>query len=136
LGPAKRRDIVNAWAESETMKRVNVVPYGLLAALFAACSVFTREVPTDDSPPGGPEAACFKACTEKVPNCRRSQCARGCNLILDRLAEHEGAGVLACVAHVGGPCDDRAWAHCGARVGAHADGGPPGPAPARDDIEE
>jgi hypothetical protein len=118
------------------MKRVNVVPYGVLAVLFAACSIFTREVPTDDSPPGGPEATCFKACTDRATNCRRSQCARGCNLILDRLAEHEGAGVIACVARVSGPCDDRAWAQCGARVGAHADGGPPGPAPARDDLQE
>ena len=27
-------------------------------------------------------------------------------------------------------CDDRAWARCATRIGAHADGGPPAPPPA------
>jgi hypothetical protein len=118
------------------MNRANPAPYAILAAFFSACSFFTREVPTDSSPPTGPEAACLKECAERAPNCGRSQCARGCNLIVDRLAEHEGAAVVTCVARVGGPCDDRAWAHCGARVGVHADGGPPAPPPPGDVLEE
>ncbi len=42
--------------------------------------------------------------------------------------EGEGRDVVACVARAEGPCDDRAWARCAARVGPHADGGPPGAA--------
>jgi hypothetical protein len=104
--------------------------------LLSACGVLVREVPVDNSPPVGDEGACFKACVDRARSCARSQCSRGCNLILDRLAEHEGAGVIACVARDGGRCDERAWAHCGAWVGAHADGGPPEPPPANDDVEE
>jgi hypothetical protein len=57
--------------------------------------------------------------------------------VLDRLAQHEGDTVLACVAvAVQAPaaaCDDRTWAHCAMRIGPHADGGPPAPAPPPDD---
>jgi len=128
------------------MRRANVAPFAALAVLLSACAIFVREVPVDNAPPAGAEAACFKACVDHVPSCRRirglisgissSECSRGCNLVLDRLAEHEGAAVIACVARIGGRCDDRVWAHCGAWVGAHADGGPPEPAPAHDDVEE
>jgi len=118
------------------MKRANLAPFAALAVLLSACGILVREVPVDNSPPDGAEAACLKACVERVPNCGRSQCSRGCNLVLDRLAEHEGAGIVACVARVPGHCDDWAWAHCGAWVGAHADGGPPEPPPPPDDIEE
>jgi len=84
------------------------------------------------SPPSGFEAACARACATRATQCSETQCARGCNLILDRLAEHEGGHVLACVAasvSTGASCDDRAWAHCATRVGPHADGGPPPPPP-------
>jgi hypothetical protein len=56
--------------------------------------------------------------------------------VLDRLVEHEGDHVIACIARHRGPCDDRAWAECGTLVGAHADGGPPAPPPPKDFEEE
>jgi hypothetical protein len=94
--------------------------------LTAACNA--------ETPPRGPEATCVKACSTLVDGCSPHQCARGCNLVLDRLVEHEGGRVLACVSNTGPRfgCDDRAWARCAARVGPHADGGPPAPPPASD----
>jgi hypothetical protein len=52
--------------------------------------------------------------------------------VIDRLVERQGEPVLACVAASTGACDDRTWARCAARVGPHADGGPPPPAEAPD----
>jgi hypothetical protein len=115
---------------------MNAALYAALAVLFTSCGALVRETPVDHSPPAGPEATCAKACADRAKNCGRAQCARGCNLILDRLAEHEGAGIVACVARAGGTCDERAWAHCAAWVGVHADGGPPAPPPPSDDVEE
>jgi hypothetical protein len=117
------------------MSRANAAPYAALIVLFASCAVFTREVPVDDSPPAGAEGACVRKCVERAHGCRRAQCARGCNLVLDRLAEHEGKGIVACVS-AAASCDDWTWARCAARVGTHADGGPPGPPPPEDDVEE
>lgn len=85
------------------------------------------------SPPGGPEATCARACETHAASCSPSQCARGCNLILDRLAEHEGGNVLACVARNTRACDDPVWSRCATRLGPHADGGPPPPPPPGDD---
>jgi hypothetical protein len=88
-----------------------------------------------ESPPRGPEAICAQACAAHAHSaCGDRQCARGCNLVLDRLVEHEGDRVVACVAS-STACDDRAWARCAALVGPHADGGPPPPALARDALE-
>jgi hypothetical protein len=98
-------------------------------------------------PPGGFEQTCARACEARDKACEPAECWRGCNLVLDRLAEHEGEHVIACVATAmsgpGGPgapkaCDDRLWARCAARIGAHADGGPPAPPPPRDfeDVDE
>ena len=84
------------------------------------------------APPRGPEATCAKACETLVENCSASQCARGCNLVLDRLVEHEGGRVLECVSKAGLVCDDRAWARCATRIGSHADGGPAAPPPPSD----
>ncbi|MGH7439588.1 MAG: hypothetical protein ACRENE_28190 [Polyangiaceae bacterium] len=56
-------------------------------------------------------------------------CARGCNLVIDRLVEREGDGVVTCVARTQGDCGDRTWARCAAHVGPHVDGGPPPPSP-------
>jgi hypothetical protein len=78
-------------------------------------------------PPRGPERTCAKACTERARQCSDSACARGCNLVLDRLVENEGGRVVSCVARGAPRCDDHAWAACAARVGPHADGGPPAP---------
>ncbi len=50
-------------------------------------------------------------------------------MILDRLAEDLGEHVIACVATGARRCSDAVWADCAARVGPHADGGPPGPPP-------
>jgi hypothetical protein len=82
------------------------------------------------SPAGGVEAACARACEAQAKQCSTEQCGRGCNLVLDRLAERQGPRVLACVAAAPPACDDRAWARCATRIGAHADGGPPAPPPA------
>ena len=79
---------------------------------------------------------CAQACGARAPACKKEECYRGCNLILDRLAEGEGDGIIACVGLATTACDDRAWAHCAARVGAHADGGPPAPPPPSDIEEE
>ena len=88
------------------------------------------------TPPVGPERTCVEACKAHVSLCNPKGCARGCNLVLDRLAEHEGESVLACVAKTQKVCDDRAWSHCAARIGTHADGGPPAPPPPSDVEEE
>src|SRR5258708_1220632 len=81
------------------------------------------------SPAHGPEAACVDACAVSAARCGAVGCTRGCNLILDRLVENEGSGVLACVAPSSGPCDHPPWARCAARVGPPADRGPPAPPP-------
>jgi len=90
-----------------------------------------------EAPPRGPEATCTKACAARAPSCSARECARGCNLVLDRLVEREGGHVLACIAR-GRPstpsCDDRAWARCAALTGPHVDGGPPAP-PSGDSVD-
>ncbi len=90
------------------------------------------------SPPRGPEETCARSCAAHAGNCSERECWRGCNLVLDRLAEHEGDRVVACIAKAGTSCNDRAWAFCAARVGPHADGGPPAPPPPSDseDVEQ
>ncbi len=106
-----------------------------LAAALGACNA--------NSPDGRPERQCFDRCRDKLASaCTEDQCVRGCRFVLDRLVEHEGPGVLACVARGDTTkkpaviaCDDDAWATCAAKVGVHADGGPPAPPPANDDWE-
>jgi hypothetical protein len=107
------------------MRVARAVPAVLAAALVAvACA--------PSVPARGPEARCAEACANRAPRCGKAACARGCNLVIDRLVEREGEGVLACVAAGTGACDDRTWARCAARVGPHADGGPPPPPPPQD----
>jgi hypothetical protein len=98
--------------------------------LSAACNSTT--------PPSGPEATCAHACEARASRCTAQECGRGCNLILDRLAEGEGDPIIACVAKTEQACNDRAWAHCAVRIGPHADGGPPAPRPPPDidEVEE
>ncbi len=98
----------------------------LAASLALVCACNTA------APPRGPEETCARSCEARAAKCTDRECGRGCNLVLDRLAEHEGDRVVACVARAGAPCNDRAWARCAARVGPHADGGPPAPPPASD----
>jgi hypothetical protein len=102
----------------------------LLATLALACAACQAE-----SPPRGPEEVCARACSAKATHCSRHECARGCNLVIDRLAENEGDTVLACVGAVRDRCDDRTWAACAVRLGPHADGGPPAPPPPPSDID-
>jgi|CZKU01.1.fsa_nt_gi hypothetical protein len=115
----------------------------LLAA--AAVSIAAGTACNAKGPPCGPEETCARGCESRDKACTREECWRGCNLVLDRLAEHEGDHVLACVAtaasaasaaKAAAPCDDRVWARCAVRVGAHADGGPPAPSPPRDFEDE
>ena len=77
------------------------------------------------------EATCAKACVRSARQCDEKACLRGCNFSLDRILEHEGSNVLACVSKAKA-CDDRTWATCAARIGVHADGGPPAPLPPKD----
>jgi hypothetical protein len=56
-------------------------------------------------------------------------------MILDRIIERETHHVIACVARQTRRCADVVWAECAANIGAHADGGPPGPPPPADDWE-
>ena len=106
-----------------------------VAAAGTACN--------SNAPPRGPEETCAKACEVRDVQCTSEECWRGCNLVLDRLAEHEGDRVIACVASATNDashaprCDDRLWARCAVRVGPHADGGPPAPPPPPDlDLDE
>jgi hypothetical protein len=85
-----------------------------------------------EAPPQGLEATCAKACEVHAQQCSSHQCGRGCNLVLDRLAQDEGNHVIDCVARAGRACDDHAWAACATRIGPHADGGPPAPPPPHD----
>jgi hypothetical protein len=108
------------------------------SVLVCACLVALSLVACQaTSPAGGPEATCARVCESSATRCSSSQCARGCNLVLDRLAEREGGHVLACVAASQSTCDDRLWSRCATRIGPHADGGPPPPKPPRDneDVE-
>jgi hypothetical protein len=113
---------------------------GLLAALTLAPALVLAGLPGCEaqSPPRGIEATCAKACEVKATHCSAAQCGRGCNFVMDRLAEGEGDTVLACVAaaSASGACDDRAWARCATRVGPHADGGPPPPPPPKSILEQ
>jgi hypothetical protein len=110
--------------------RVRWVTVAVSLLVVSACN--------STSPPSGPEATCAQACAAHAPHCDSLSCGRGCNLVLDRLAEGEGDRVIACVAkNKDHACNDRAWAYCAARIGVHADGGPPAPAPPSDDeVEE
>jgi hypothetical protein len=103
----------------------------LLLPVVLACLACSYEQP----PPRGPESSCVDACHARVPRCSDTECARGCNLVIDRLEQHEGDTVIACVA-ASTTCVDRRWAACAARVGPHADGGPPPPPPPKDFEDE
>jgi hypothetical protein len=108
---------------------------GVRRVTLAITLLFAAGACNSTSPPSGPEATCAQACEARAPGCKSLECGRGCNLVLDRLAEGEGDRIIACVAKTASACNDRAWAHCAARVGPHADGGPPAPPPPSD-IEE
>lgn len=101
----------------------SVVLVGLAVGLSSAsCRVF--------EPSNKPIDACRRSCETKAKKqCTETQCERGCEMILDRLVEREGERVIGCVAASPRRCTDVVWADCAAKVGVHADGGPPGPPP-------
>jgi hypothetical protein len=108
-------------------------------ALFAAVAVGVVALSAPMScriyePANKPIDACRRSCEAKAKRqCTDAQCERGCELILDRLVEHEGDRVIGCVASSPRRCTDVVWADCASHVGVHADGGPPGPPPPADD---
>jgi hypothetical protein len=109
---------------------------GVRRFTFALSALLVAVGCNSQAPPTGPEAICARACEASASRCTHHQCSRGCNLILDRLAEGEGDHVVACVAKTSKTCDDRAWAHCAVRIGIHVDGGPPAPAPPSDEEDD
>ena len=97
-----------------------VARFGFLAFAFLACHSMV--------PPNGPNDACRNRCDEKASaRCSHAECVRGCEMSLDRIVEHEANNVIACVARSTRGCSDTVWAECSARIGGHADGGPPPP---------
>ena len=93
------------------------------AAVFLACP--------GNTPQGRPETQCVDDCRIHASKCDEDSCVRGCRFVLDRLVEHEGHHVVACIAQAAA-CDDPVWADCDAKIGTHADGGPPAPPPPKD----
>jgi len=85
-------------------------------------------------PANKPIDACHASCEKRASrSCSEAECNRGCEFILDRLMEREMNNVIACVARTPRRCTDEVWADCAARIGVHADGGPPPPANAVDE---
>ena len=106
------------------MKTLFAITLALAGSLLVGCP---------NLPQGKPEAKCVDDCKMHASKCDDDACVRGCRFILDRLVEHEGHNVVTCVAKASA-CDDPVWADCAARIGVHADGGPPEPkAPGDDD---
>lgn len=107
-----------------------------LLAVLVVSSVIGHALACQDatSPTAGIVEKCARECEKKASrSCSERECTRGCEFILDRLVEKEGSNVLACVAKMPRRCTDVVWAECAARVGAHADGGPPAPPPPQEE---
>ncbi len=85
------------------------------------------------APENAPVSRCQKNCVQSAKQCSERECTRGCEFILDRLVEREDGNVVRCVATKKTKCGDRLWAYCAARIGVHADGGPPVPPGLPDD---
>jgi len=106
---------------------------GLGLALGAAAAFVLFGCP-QTGPEGRAETGCHEQCVRQASaRCTKTECVRGCRFILDRLVEREGPRVVSCVAKGRTACNDVAWADCAARVGPHADGGPPAPAAAEEE---
>lgn len=85
-------------------------------------------------PANKPIDGCVKSCNARASRqCSEAECMRGCEFILDRIVEKEGDNVIACVARTSRRCTDVVWADCAAKVGVHADGGPPAPSAPEDE---
>lgn len=113
-----------------TCRASAIVGVGVVTVLapIAACHSF--------EPPNRPLDTCRRSCESRAARqCSAGECARGCEFILDRLVEREGDNVIACVARGSRRCTDAVWADCAAKIGPHADGGPPAPPPPSDDFD-
>ncbi|HVH41087.1 MAG TPA: hypothetical protein VM925_02055 [Labilithrix sp.] len=111
-------------------RRLSFLFFLAVGAIVGLSSVSCRVLEPSNKPLDG----CRRSCEAKAKRqCTDAQCERGCEMILDRIVEREGENVLACVAAGPRRCTDVVWADCAARVGAHADGGPPGPPPPPDE---
>ena len=109
---------------------LSCVPIVLLAVVVSACKL------TANDPPNRPVDLCTQSCVKRAPRqCSADECNRGCQFILDRLQEGQGENVVACVAARESRCADPVWADCAARIGLHADGGPPAPPPPSEEWE-
>jgi hypothetical protein len=93
------------------------VSFILVSIVVIACIPEPRE---------RPDIACADACKAHKNKCDEHECERGCAFVIDRLVEHQQTEILACVEQANA-CDDPVWAECGAKIGAHADGGPDTP---------
>ncbi len=89
-----------------------------------ACETFLPA--RSDTPQGALEEKCVSTCRKQISSCDQNSCIKGCRIALDRIVEHEQDTVFACVAR-SKTCSDYDFARCSARVGVHADGGPPLP---------
>lgn len=109
----------------------------IAASLVAATAALAGPTGCHSRSPGKPIETCTRACEIRAERqCSSDECARGCELILDRIVEREADTVIQCVASVARRCGDAIWAICAARVGPHADGGPPAPEPLPMEDEE
>lgn len=106
-----------------------------LTTCVLALAVFSTGCPSATAPEGKHESACVEDCRARAKACDEDVCARGCRFVIDRLMEHEGKNVVACMASAKA-CDDPTWADCAAKVGVHADGGPPAPPPPKNPEDE
>lgn len=103
---------------------------GRLLAVFAVFALAVLSCGRALEPRNRVIEACEDKCNARASRqCSESECHRGCEFILDRLVEHEGDPVIACVARAQRRCSDVVWADCAVHVGVHADGGPPAPPP-------
>lgn len=108
----------------------------LLAAFSFAALAASAAVACSPVLDARQEARCYGVCQARASRvCSDADCERGCRFILDRIVEREDSRVVGCVA-AATSCGDEAWAMCAARVGVHADGGPPVPPPLKDDAPE
>lgn len=103
---------------SDSYMFVTVVVLSAVSLAIVGCPAASR--------PPHPIEQCAEVCHKKAgAACSEAECARGCELVLDRIVERESSHVVACVARSRKRCTDTAWAECAALVGPHADGGPP-----------
>jgi hypothetical protein len=106
----------------------------VLAIVLAIVGVLAIGCGRAVEPENRPIDKCTAICAKRASRqCSEDECRRGCEFILDRILEKEGDNVIACVARRPRRCTDVVWADCAAKIGVHADGGPPAPPPPADE---